>query len=803
MQIPIPTITAEAAFPVTTIKTATTTATTTVPPNKIIKKTEKTKNLILMIREPQTQMISIPITRVQSMQTSNCDQKSNLKAFVEVPKTSTKTRIFLLTRPTKTQYIKLMPEVVSKNENNLNVKTPTTTSVKIEPQTKIIRVPFLSRSRMQNVLVKKTELNYLPLKKETTETQSLNQLEVISNLNTNQSQNQSVITKPSTINQINLDCSENRKPSTLTSMAEIELANADVKMSHSHAEMSGAMPPTATVEEIDVPVFIDEYIRKTSSVDNIQSTIGDNFNIFNNNNTNSYNTTNQNINIISEPCNVKGNVRNTSEIFENFDFDIGLLSEEHQHQRQQQQQQPQCSNEKSIVLNREQQSSEHCMKNEEDLLNELLFVSDIGSDDHVISNKNNNINILQFDKNNNNNNNKNNNTNSYSSTTVNTAINNNSNNQSKMEANIIFGDDVSDYGTESLFKILPSSQYDETVLMDELREENMFNEITEPPIAVMNNDELSLSQCFLNSQPNDILFTNHFTSVEQHKHLKDEISKAEPLTFDYDLLPDDVPMEMAPDYLNNSTECFVSCLNENETIEPTASTTCRTSTKRTSTEIPSTAIGEQPSKRKLFLDIKRVSNSENNAAALTLDTPSVIEYITQDFSEATVINVQSVDTIKKQLEDSCSGFSELSDNTEDYLPPTPCSSFSATNQSAFTDDSNSPCSSKTQNQQYPLDSVSTKRRRGRPAKMHSDIPDESKLNSMSKSERQKMLDRYKNNEASRKSRLKNKDRELRLIEEEKELQIKHNELERILETQRKMETKLTKALKRRHFSSDP
>uniref|UniRef100_A0A1B0A7V8 Uncharacterized protein n=1 Tax=Glossina pallidipes TaxID=7398 RepID=A0A1B0A7V8_GLOPL len=265
MQIPIPTITAEAAFPVTTITTATkttttATTTTTVPPNKIIKKTEKTKNLILMVREPQTQMISIPITRVQSMQTSNCDQKSNLKAFVEVPKTSTKTRIFLLTRPTKPQYIKLMPEVVSKNENNLNVKTPTTmTSVKIEPQTKIIRVPFLSRSRMQNVLVKKTELNYLPLKKETTETQSLNQLEVISdsNTNTNQSQNQSVITKPSTISQINLDCSENRKPSTLTSMAEIELTNADVKMSHSHAEMSGAMPPTATVEEIDVPVFID------------------------------------------------------------------------------------------------------------------------------------------------------------------------------------------------------------------------------------------------------------------------------------------------------------------------------------------------------------------------------------------------------------------------------------------------------------------------------------------------------------------------------------------------------------------
>ncbi|KAH8360029.1 hypothetical protein KR093_010231 [Drosophila rubida] len=47
------------------------------------------------------------------------------------------------------------------------------------------------------------------------------------------------------------------KPQTLATMAGIHLTGADMQ---SHQDMSGAMP-TATVEEIDVPVFIDEYLQ--------------------------------------------------------------------------------------------------------------------------------------------------------------------------------------------------------------------------------------------------------------------------------------------------------------------------------------------------------------------------------------------------------------------------------------------------------------------------------------------------------------------------------------------------------------
>ncbi|KAH8312827.1 hypothetical protein KR044_013098 [Drosophila immigrans] len=47
------------------------------------------------------------------------------------------------------------------------------------------------------------------------------------------------------------------KPQTLATMAGIQLTGADTL---SHQDMSGAMP-TATVEEIDVPVFIDEYLQ--------------------------------------------------------------------------------------------------------------------------------------------------------------------------------------------------------------------------------------------------------------------------------------------------------------------------------------------------------------------------------------------------------------------------------------------------------------------------------------------------------------------------------------------------------------
>ncbi|XP_060649497.1 serine-rich adhesin for platelets isoform X1 [Drosophila nasuta] len=63
---------------------------------------------------------------------------------------------------------------------------------------------------------------------------------------------------PTTVNQtVQVSSHHQQQPQTLASMAGVELTGADML---SHQDMSGAMP-TATVEEIDVPVFIDEYLQ--------------------------------------------------------------------------------------------------------------------------------------------------------------------------------------------------------------------------------------------------------------------------------------------------------------------------------------------------------------------------------------------------------------------------------------------------------------------------------------------------------------------------------------------------------------
>ncbi|XP_064549371.1 uncharacterized protein Xrp1 [Drosophila montana] len=87
-------------------------------------------------------------------------------------------------------------------------------------------------------------------------------------------------------------------PQTLASMAGIQLTGADMQ---SHRDMSGAMP-TATVEEIDVPVFIDEYLE------NIEAT-------------SSTSSSNKSEEIGKEIC-------TETDIFD-FDFDINLIAEDH------------------------------------------------------------------------------------------------------------------------------------------------------------------------------------------------------------------------------------------------------------------------------------------------------------------------------------------------------------------------------------------------------------------------------------------------------------------------------------------
>ncbi|EDW58638.1 mucin-3B [Drosophila virilis] len=89
-------------------------------------------------------------------------------------------------------------------------------------------------------------------------------------------------------------------PQTLASMAGIQLTGAD--MLSSRQDMSGAMP-TATVEEIDVPVFIDEYLENIEATSSTSS------------------SSNKSGEIGKEIC-------TETDIFD-FDFDINLIAEDH------------------------------------------------------------------------------------------------------------------------------------------------------------------------------------------------------------------------------------------------------------------------------------------------------------------------------------------------------------------------------------------------------------------------------------------------------------------------------------------
>ncbi|EDW83224.2 uncharacterized protein Dwil_GK22747 [Drosophila willistoni] len=91
-------------------------------------------------------------------------------------------------------------------------------------------------------------------------------------------------------------------PQTLASMAGIQLTGADEQSSHQ--DVSGAMP-TATVEEIDVPVFIDEYLQDIEATSSTSSSSGSD----------------------------KGKEIFTETDILDFDFDINLITEDHIEQK--------------------------------------------------------------------------------------------------------------------------------------------------------------------------------------------------------------------------------------------------------------------------------------------------------------------------------------------------------------------------------------------------------------------------------------------------------------------------------------
>lgn len=98
-----------------------------------------------------------------------------------------------------------------------------------------------------------------------------------------------------------------------------------------------------------------------------------------------------------------------------------------------------------------------------------------------------------------------------------------------------------------------------------------------------------------------------------------------------------------------------------------------------------------------------------------------------------------------------------------------------------------------------LETTKVKRGRGRPAKEHSDVPDLDTIQHLSEDDRRKVIERAKNNEASRRSRRKNKDREQMLINEECELLQRNEQLKLRLAIVQAEQSKLMDLLKSRNI----
>lgn len=220
---------------------------------------------------------------------------------------------------------------------------------------------------------------------------------------------------------------------------------------------------------------------------------------------------------------------------------------------------------------------------------------------------------------------------------------------------------------------------------------------------------------------------------------------------------------------------------------------------------------------KLHLDTKR--RRESAAEEMVLDTPGVVKLLddmaipvclkTEETSEDIFNNLIAcsphdsssssssniIDNIKTEI-------NYLDYNSNDITPPyTPYSvNSSNSNHTNFSGIINilqqphSPALSVATTS--TTNTTTTKRGRGRPAKVHSDMPDLSQLARLPESEQKKILERAKNNEASRKSRLKNKEREEALEREERELMQRHQQLNEELQELLCMEKKFKRACKR-------
>lgn len=245
-------------------------------------------------------------------------------------------------------------------------------------------------------------------------------------------------------------------------------------------------------------------MHEATTASNTSVTTNNIFNINNNNNNTSNDISNSNNN--NNHSNEKENeVNNFLDTLDNFEFDINLLTENSSKDKEtalevkeedQQLLQPSYYNHRQQQLT-EVDDDKHLKQHQLELqtmLDEILF-----------NNKNNNNN--NYNKINNNNTTSNNN-------------NNNNINDNIMAANI--GEN------EELFMVAPNLETNDFFSQDDIEISNFGTTQFNSEEAVdLNNIGFSLQECFINSQPTDIMFSSGY-SQSSSQNIINEISRAEP-----------------------------------------------------------------------------------------------------------------------------------------------------------------------------------------------------------------------------------------------------------------------------------
>ncbi|ALC46053.1 Xrp1 [Drosophila busckii] len=198
----------------------------------------------------------------------------------------------------------------------------------------------------------------------------------------------------------------------------------------------------------------------------------------------------------------------------------------------------------------------------------------------------------------------------------------------------------------------------------------------------------------------------------------------------------------------------------------------------------------------------RLDTSKPTAANLTeaINTPDIIATIASWLEPNCNSNISSQENILKELvtaedNNTSTSFNDFS------APNTPYSVNSASTYYSLAPASHLDVVTAPSSPASVASVASNKRKRGRPAKDHADGPDPKLIKAMSPEEAKSYTDRIKNNEASRVSRRKTKQREDEEKTQENELQLVNDQRRAILQRLTTQTQKLHDFLKRNHHSN--